>query len=85
MIQIISFKDLEKAVDKYGEVVVYKDNNDNIVAISMEEYKRNNIKDENNYLLETLYIETVPELKKKILDGMNEPLENCQDADKINF
>ena len=43
------------------------------------------MKDENNSLLETLYIETVPELKKKILDGMNEPLENCKDEDKVNF
>ena len=46
MIQSLSIEDIETAVNQYGEVVIRKNNKNNVVIMSMEEYKRKLLEDE---------------------------------------
>lgn len=46
MIQSLSIEDIETAVNQYGEVVIKKNNKNNVVIMSMEEYKRKLLEDE---------------------------------------
>lgn len=43
------------------------------------------VENNRNALLETLYIETVPGLKEKILDGAKEPLEDSLDENEVDL
>ena len=44
MQQIISIKEIETAIDQYGEIVVSKNNKNDVIIMSMEEYMKKNIK-----------------------------------------
>ena len=46
MIKSLSIEDIETAVNQYGEVVIKKNNKNNVVIMSMEEYKRKLLEDE---------------------------------------
>ena len=39
MQQLKNIKEIEMAVDQYGEIVLSKNNKNNVVVMSMEEYK----------------------------------------------
>lgn len=40
MQNLTSLKEIENAVDQYGEIVVSKNQNNNVIIMSMEEYKK---------------------------------------------
>ena len=50
--------------------------NGNVVVISEEKY---------NNLMETLYLTSSEEMKKKIIDGKNTPLKNCIAEDEVKW
>ena len=43
MRQLINMKNLETAVEEYGEIVISKNNKNNVIVMSMEEYTKENI------------------------------------------
>lgn len=43
MRQLINMKNLETAVEEYGEIVISKNNKNNVIVMSMEEYNKENI------------------------------------------
>lgn len=43
MRQLINMKKLETAVEEYGEIVISKNNKNNVIVMSMEEYNKENI------------------------------------------
>ncbi len=63
------FELIEQTV-KFNEPVNISTKNGNAVLISEEEY---------NNLMETLYLTSVPGMKEKLLDGVNTPIEECDD------
>lgn len=63
------FELIEQTV-KFNEPVNISTKNGNAVLISEEEY---------NSLMETLYLTSVPGMKEKLLDGVNTPIEECDD------
>ena len=71
MIQSLSIEDIETAVNQYGEVVIRKNNKNNVVIMSMEEYKRKLLEDE---------------IEKKLLkseeDYKNGKIKNAEDVFK---
>lgn len=66
---------LEQTI-KYNEPINISTKNGNAVVLSEEDY---------NNLMETLYISSIPELKKNIIEGMKEPLENCVDEEEVDW
>ena len=44
--QQINLKEIEAAVNQYGEVVIIKNNKNNFVVMSMEEYKKKMLDEE---------------------------------------
>ena len=44
--QQINLKEIETAVNQYGEVVLMKNNKNNFVVMSMEEYNKNILREE---------------------------------------
>lgn len=44
--QQLNLKEIETAVNQYGEIVVRKNNKNNVVVMSMEEYKRKMLDEE---------------------------------------
>ena len=44
--QQINLKEIETAVNQYGEVVLRKNNKNNFVVMSMEEYNKNILREE---------------------------------------
>lgn len=52
----------------YNDVINVSTKDGNAILISEEEY---------NSLLETLYLCSMPGMEKSIIDGMNEPIEDC--------
>ena len=44
--QQINLKEIETAVNQYGEVVLSKNNQNNFVVMSMEEYNKNILREE---------------------------------------
>ncbi len=46
MQEVTNLEELETAVNQYGEIVVSKNNKNNVVVMSMEEYKNKIIDDE---------------------------------------
>lgn len=63
------FELLEQTV-KYSEPVNISTKNGNAILISEEEY---------NSLIETLYLTSVPGMKEKLTEGINAPIEECDD------
>ena len=66
---------LEKTI-KYNEPINISTKNGNAVVISEEDYKS---------LIETLYISSVPGLKKNIQEGLQEDLKDCVAEDKVDW
>ena len=72
-------KDIYKLLEttiKYNEPINISTKNGNAVVLSEEDY---------NSLMETLYIESVPGLKEKILDAAKEPFEECIPEDEVDL
>lgn len=44
MQQSINIKEIENAIDEYGEIVLSKNKKNNVIIMSMEEYKKNSMK-----------------------------------------
>jgi Antitoxin of toxin-antitoxin stability system len=61
------FKLLEQTI-KYNEPVNISTKDGNAVIISEEDY---------NGLIETLYLSSMPEVRKTIIDGINTPVSEC--------
>lgn len=66
---------LEQTI-KYNEPVNISTKDGNAVVISEEDY---------NGLQETLYLSSMPKMKKKIIEGMNTSLEDCIPEDKVKW
>lgn len=60
----------------YNEPVNISTKDGNAVLISESEYRG---------LLETLYLNSDPELKEKLIDGKNTPLEDCIPENEVNW
>ena len=69
------YKILENAI-KYNEPISVSTKNGNAVILSEEDY---------NSLIETLYIESVPGLKKKILDRKNDKEEKFINEEEVEW
>ena len=46
MQQLTNLKEIETAVNQYGEIVIKKNNKNNVVVMSMEEYKKKMLDEE---------------------------------------
>lgn len=61
MKQLTNIQEIEMAVNRYGEIVLSKNNKNNVIVMSMEEYKKKNIKED--------IIEKLKESEKEIENG----------------
>ena len=61
MQQLTNLKEIETAVNQYGEVVLTKNNKNNFVVMSMEEYNKNILREE--------IIKTLKKLEQEIENG----------------
>jgi len=66
---------LEQTI-KYNEPININTKDGNAVVISEEDY---------NGLMETLYLSSVPNLKEKIVEGINTPLSECVPEDEVEW
>lgn len=66
---------LEQTI-KYNEPVNITTKDGNAVVISEEDY---------NGLMETLYLSTIPNLKEKIVEGINTPLSDCVPENEVEW
>ena len=69
------FAILEQTI-KYNEPVNISTKSGNAVIISEEDY---------NGLMETLYLSSIPNIKEKIIDGMNTPLNECIPENEVEW
>lgn len=69
------YKILEKTV-KYNEVVNVTTKAGTAVIMSESDYKN---------LMETLYLSSMPEMEKKIKEGLETPIEECIDESKVEW
>ena len=71
-ISITNFKnnlsDYLKAAIDFDDVITVNTENGNAVILSEEEYSG---------LMETLYLQSIPEMKERLIDGLNTGLEDC--------
>ena len=61
MQQLTNLKEIETAVNQYGEIVLSKNNKNNFVVMSMEEYNKNILREE--------IIKTLKKLEQEIENG----------------
>lgn len=66
---------LEQTI-KFNEPVNVSTKDGNAVIISEEDY---------NGLMETLYISTIPNMKEKIIEGLNTPISECVAEDEVEW
>lgn len=66
---------LEQTI-KYNEPVNISTKDGNAVIISEEDY---------NGLMETLYLNSIPGMRERIIDGMNTPLEDCIPENEVEW
>ena len=69
------FSLLEQII-KYNEPVNISTKSGNAVIISEDDY---------NGLMETLYLCSIPTMKKRIIDGLNTPISECIPEDKVKW
>ena len=69
------FEYINQAVE-YNDVVNVNTKNGNAIIMSEEEY---------NGLMETLHLSSDPRVKKEIMEGIEEPLEECVPADEVDW
>ncbi len=67
------FEMLSQAI-RWGEPLNISTKDGNAVVLSEEEY---------NGLLETVYVNSNPPLKAKIVEGLNTPLSDCVSEDEV--
>lgn len=70
-----AFNYVEQTV-KYNEPVNICTKDGNAVLLSEEDYSG---------IMETLYLVSMPGMRKKIMDGMNEPLSDCVDETAVDW
>lgn len=46
MQQLTNIQEIETAVNEYGEIVVSKNNKNNVIVMSMEEYNKKNMRED---------------------------------------
>lgn len=68
--------DLTNKVIENNEAVTIKTKHGDAILISKDNY---------NSLIETLFLSSDPDYQKSLIDGMNEPIENCLDEEDINW
>ena len=66
---------LEQTI-KYNEPVNISTKDGNAVIISEEDY---------NGLMETLYLSSVPNMKERIIEGMNTPISECVPENEVEW
>lgn len=66
---------LEQTI-KYNEPVNISTKDGNAVIISEEDY---------NGLMESLYLNSIPGMREKIMEGMNTPLDECISEDEVEW
>lgn len=66
---------LEQTI-KFNEPVNISTKEGNAVILSEEDY---------NGLIETVYINSIPHLKTKIVEGLNTPLEECVSENEVEW
>jgi hypothetical protein len=66
---------LEQTI-KFNEPVNVSTKDGNAVIISEEDY---------NGLMETLYISSIPNMKEKIIEGLNTPISECVAEDEVEW
>lgn len=66
---------LEQTI-KYNEPVNISTKDGNAVIISEEDY---------NGLMETLYLSSIPEMKERIIEGMNTPISECVPENEVEW
>ena len=66
---------LEKTI-KYNEIINISSKNWNAVVLSEEDYYN---------LMETLYISSIPKLKEDIIEGLKEPLDDCENENEVKW
>lgn len=69
------YKVLEQTV-KFNEPVNISTKDGNAIVISEEDYRG---------LMETLNLTSIPEMKEKIVDGLNTPLSECVSEDEVEW
>lgn len=69
------FEYVNQAVE-YNDVINVSTKNGNAVIMSEEEY---------NGLMETLHLSSDPRVKKEIVEGIHEPLEDCVPEDEVEW
>lgn len=70
-----AFNYVEQTV-KYNEPVNICTKDGNAVLLSEEDYSG---------IMETLYLVSMPGMRDKIMDGMNEPLSDCVDETAVDW
>lgn len=66
---------LEQTI-KFNEPVNVSTKDGNAVIISEDDY---------NGLMETLYISSIPNMKEKIIEGLNTPISDCVAEDEVEW
>lgn len=66
---------LEQTI-KFNEPVNVSTKDGNAVIISEDDY---------NGLMETLYISSIPNMKEKIIEGLNTPISECVAEDEVEW
>jgi len=66
---------LEQTI-KYNEPVNISTKDGNVVMLSENDY---------NGLIETLYLNSIPNMKEKIISGLNASIDDCVPEDKIKW
>ncbi len=72
-------KDVQELLNntiKYNEPLNITTQNGNAVILSETDY---------NNLMETIYISSMPKLKKDIIEGLKEPIDDCIEEEKVNL
>lgn len=69
------FSVLEQTI-KFNEPVNISTKDGNAVVLSEEDY---------NGLMETLYLSSVPNMKERIIEGMNTPVSECVSEDEAQW
>ena len=66
---------LEQTI-KFNEPINVSTKDGNAVIISEDDY---------NGLMETLYISSIPNMKEKIIEGLNTPIRDCVAEDEVEW
>ena len=69
------FRQIENTI-KYDEPITISTKEGNAVIISENEYES---------LIETLYLSSMPDVRKELLKGLNTPLADCVPEDEVEW